>query len=127
MLIKAMLLVCLFLYYGVGVTVVVKEVLGVGVALPVPGATGVLFGTAVPGCVSGQASKFTGKSVQVLTSVQILRMRGVISGALQSTTCLPLFTSTVEQLVSLVVVEVVVVAGGETTSKVAVSGKISKA
>src|SRR5829696_6805524 len=108
--------------YGVGVLTIVEDVAvliamppGVAVEMSVPGADGVLFV-----CVSGQANRSTGKSVQVLPLVQILSVMDVNSGPLQSTTCLPLFTSTVEQLVVSVV-------DGDTTSKVAVSGKTSRA
>ncbi len=77
--------------------------------------------------VSGQANKFTGKFVQVLALVQILSVTGVFSGPLQRTTCLPLFTSIVEQLVLMVVVEALLEGVGETTWNVAVSGRTSMA
>ncbi len=82
---------------------------------------------AVPAFVSGQANKSTGKFVQVLAFVQILSVIGVFSGPLQSTTCLPLFTSIVEQLVLTVLVVVEVDVVGVRTSKVAVSGRTSQA
>ena len=60
----------------------------------------------------------------MLASVQILRTNGVISGPLHSTTCLPLFTSTVVQAGTELAAEEVLV---ETILKVALSGKTSKA
>ena len=105
----------------------VDTVAGVGVGLlAAPVASWVLVGTATLDCASGQGCRFTGKSVHELASVQILSMTGVFSGPLQSTTCFPLFTSIVEQLVLTVSVVVVVVVG-EVTAKVAVSGRTSKA
>ena len=125
------------IHYGVAVLIVISGV-AVGVVSPVPGvlvapAAGVLLVlvAATVGCAtSGQASRSTGKSAQVLASVQILIVRGVISGPLQSTTCRPLFTSTVVQIGvvdATEVVDVVVVGGGETISKVAVSGSTKRA
>ena len=119
------------LSYGVGVTLGVDSAAGVGVGLPVAasGVDWVSFGTAVPDCFRGQAIKSTGKSTQERSAVQMLSVMGVISGPLQRTTCLPLFTSIVEQVVVIVsaVVDVVVEVSGETTSKVAVSGSTSRA
>lgn len=111
------------LFYGVGVLVTAA---GVDVAPSVAVTPGVPFvgAATVPAGASGQANKSTGKSVQVLLSVQMLSVMGVISGPLQSTTCLPLFTSTVLQVGKVVFVEEVVV---EVTLKVAESGKINKA
>src|SRR5512139_2582089 len=95
--------------YGVGVLMIM---LGVAVAagagavavtlLPVDGAGAFWVGPAAAGvtwppCDSGQASRSAGKFVQLLESVQLLTTRGLISGPLPSTTCLPLFTSTVVQ------------------------------
>ncbi len=125
--------------YGVGVLMAVAGVavltpaVGDGVALAVPGsgAVCVLFvlGTAVFTWLSGHACNCTGKFVQVLAFVQILRVTDVFSSPLQSTTCLPLFTSMVEQLVLTVVpvVVVVLVDADATTSNVAVSGNTNNA
>ena len=115
----------------------------VGVALPsTPGvsvapAAGVLSmvpvlvaAAAVGFAESGQASRSTRKSVQVVVSVQILSVTGVNSGPLHSTTCLPLFTSTVVHMgvvAATDVVDVVVAGGGDTISKVAVSGNTNRA
>jgi hypothetical protein len=66
----------------------------------------------------------------VLASVQILIVRGVISGPLHSTTCRPLFTSTVVQVGVVAVTEVLEVVmdvSGEVILNVAVSGNTSKA
>ena len=127
--------VTLFFHYGVAVLIAMVAVAvpptaaGVSVA-PAPG-SGVLLGTALVGfAASGQASKSTGKSVQALSAVQILSTIGVSSGPLQSTTCLPLFTSTVVQLGAVVVtavVDVVVAGDDETISNVAVSGSTNSA
>jgi hypothetical protein len=119
--------------YGVAVLTAIVEVAvapppaaGVSVA---PG-TGVLLGVAAVGCAAtGQANSSTGKSIQ-LPAVQILSVTGVLSGPLQSTTCLPLCTSTVTQLgvvAATEVVDVVVDGDGETISKVAVSGSTNSA
>ena len=48
-------------------------------------------------CANGHGCRFTGKFVQ-LPLVQIVSITGTFAGPLQSTTCLPLFTSMVEQL-----------------------------
>jgi hypothetical protein len=98
----------------------------VEVALPVPD-SGVERALVVAAEVlfvweTGQDIRFTGRFVQVF--VQILREMVVFSGPLQRTTCLPLFTSIVEQLVGNVLVVVVV---AETNSNVAVSAITSKA
>lgn len=95
-------------------------VLDVGVACVLPEA-----GVACCGCVNGHACKFTGKFVQ-LPLVQIFNTTGVLAGPLQSTTCLPLFTSMVEQVTAVVVV-VFVEGVGEVTWNVETSGKTSKA
>ncbi len=114
---------------------VIAPTAGDGVALPAPTA-GVsvglwllfVLGTAVFTWLSGHAWSCTGKVVHVVALVQMLRLTGVFSSPLQSTTCLPLFTSMVEQFVFTVVPVVLVVVDVEdTTSNVAVSGKTSKA
>ena len=99
---------------GVGVSETAAWVSFVGTAVPLSG-------------TSGHANKFTGKSVHVLPSVQMLRVSGVFSGALHKTTCLPLFTSTVEHVTSFVAVVDVFVVVKETTLNVAVSGSTSNA
>ena len=114
------------MHYGVGVRLNEGSVSGVRVRLPVPGSgvDGALVGAVEGSFVweTGQDIKFTGKFVQVF--VQILREMVVFSGPLQRTTCLPLFTSIVEQPVGKVLVVVVV---AETNSNVAVSANTSKA
>jgi hypothetical protein len=131
---------CFLVFYeidygvAVGVLIVTTGVsVAVGLPTPVAGVLGdswVLVGPALGCAASGQASRSTGKSVQVLVSVHMLRVRGVISGPLQSTTCFPLLTSTVVQTGSVTdteVVEVVVDVGGDVISNVAVSGNTNKA
>lgn len=113
------------------VTVAVAPARGVAVLMTTED---VLVAVASPGaavaCASGQASRSTGKSVQVVPFVQMLSVRGVISGPLQRTTCLPLFTSTVLQVGVVAVTEVedvVEEAGGEVIVNVAVSGITNRA
>jgi hypothetical protein len=100
------------------------------------GCCGTLVGTAGAACWFGeQANRFNGKLVHVLPFVELMQTFSemeVFSGPLHSTTCLPLFTSIVEQLVLIVVVVlfvVVVVVDGvvEVISNVAVSGSTNRA
>ena len=108
-----------------------------GVEVVVAAASSVPAGSVWPGTASepvagcwssGQAIRSIGTSVQVLTSVQTLSVRGVVSGPLQSTICWPLFTSTVEQLgVVSAVVDVVVAGAGETIPAQATGGNAIQA
>lgn len=107
-----------------GVDVADKGV-AVLVRSPVPGVAVLFGGWAVPlSGTSGHACRFTGKSVHRFTSVQMLSVRAVFSGALQRTTCFPLFTSTVAQVASFVAVDEVF---EDARVKVAVSGSTSNA
>ena len=85
----------------IGVGVLAARV-AVGDAAPPP-VPGLAVDRAFPGAgvaccdwANGHVCKLTGKFVQ-LPFVQIFSMTGVLARPLQSTTCLPLFTSIVEQ------------------------------
>lgn len=106
---------------------------GVGVSVSTP-APGVLVGvpapgvSVAPGCAvatSGQVCSSTSICVQLLPSVQMLRLRDVFSSPRQITICLPLNVSTVLQPISGPGVDKVAVSA--TDSKVAVSGRTSMA